>query len=141
MNVKLITLFLTLLSPLFIYAQQVKFPSTPKDQWVLIISSVADVKTKQPIDANFKLIDTVDSVTVCEGQSTYESWTSNNGPCEIERIVFILPDFKKKYTLKVVKENYNDANVDIDYSKIITLKTPIEEREIRIDPVFLTKKQ
>lgn len=141
MKVKLIALFLALLSPFFTLAQQVETPSTPQSQWVFIISSVADAETKRPINAAFKLIDTVDSVTVSEGKSTYESWISDNGSCEIERIVFIVPDFKKKYTLKVVGKNYNATNIEIDYSNNITLETPMEKREIRIGPIFLTKKQ
>lgn len=141
MKIIFITLFLSLLTPFISCAQKVKFPDTPQNLWVCVKSQVVDANTNEPLLSSFRLIETDSSSIVCQGKSDYKRWSSDDGVHEMEQIVFIIPDFRKKYRLEVECKNYDTVEVDLDYSDAFSLTTPLEERELRIEQILLTPKK
>ncbi|HRF67845.1 MAG TPA: hypothetical protein PK430_01340 [Muribaculum sp.] len=121
--------------------QSVEMPSTPQNQWVFIITSIKDSISQEAVPAEFKLMNASDSTVVTKGESSYESWTSDDGVHDMERIVFVIPDFRTKYILNLNNKYYQRKSVVFDFSDKMTLETPMKDRELKIGPIFLTKKQ
>lgn len=141
MKIILITLFFSLLTPFISCAQKVTIPDTPQNLWACVKSQVVDANTNEPLQCSFKLIETDSSSIVCQGKSDYIRWSSDDGVHEMEQIVLIIPDFRKKYRLEVECKNYDTVEVDLDYSGTFSLTTPLKERELRIEPILLTNKK
>ncbi len=66
--------------------QSVEMPSTPQNQWVFIITSIKDSISQEAVPAEFKLMNASDSTVVTKGESSYESWTSDDG--EMVKCIF-----------------------------------------------------
>lgn len=127
--------------PSMLNGQNIELPSTPQNKWGFICTSAQDSINQSPVPVNFKLVNISDSTVICTGDSSYDSWTADDGFHEVERIIFVLPDFDVKYRLEISNKSYCDKSLVLDFSKTISLETPMEDRELKIEPVFLTKKQ